>query len=124
MNKLLLIAVAGGLGSLARYGLTGLVQRLDGVGFAWGTPVVNLCGCFLFGLIWSLAEERMMISGETRAVVLTGFMGAFTTFSTYIFETGELLRDAQYGLAAWNVGFQTVGGLIIFFIGLAAGRYV
>ncbi|MGC9327644.1 MAG: fluoride efflux transporter FluC, partial [Candidatus Hinthialibacter sp.] len=110
--------------SLARYGLAGLVQRLDGVGFAWGTPVVNLSGCFFFGLIWSLAEERIMISGETRAIVLTGFMGAFTTFSTYIFETGELLRDAQYGLAAWNIGFQTVGGLFLFFMGLAAGRYV
>ncbi len=124
MQKLLLIAIAGGMGSLARYGLSGLVQWFDGIGFAWGTPVVNLLGCFLFGMIWTLAEERMLISGETRAIVLTGFMGAFTTFSTYIFETSELLRDAEYGMALWNIGFQTIGGLVVFFLGMATGRMV
>jgi fluoride exporter len=124
MQKLLLIAIAGGMGSLARYGLSGFVQWLDGTGFAWGTPVVNLLGCFMFGMIWTLAEERMMISGETRAIVLTGFMGAFTTFSTYIFETSELLRNAEYGMALWNIGFQTIGGLVVFFLGMATGRIV
>ena len=121
-KKLVLIALAGGIGSLARYGLAGLVQRWAGIGFAWGTPVVNLAGCFLFGMIWSLAEERMLISGETRAILLVGFLGSFTTFSTYMFETGELLRDAQWKLAAGNVCLQTFGGLIGFFAGLAMGR--
>ncbi|MFB3785659.1 MAG: CrcB family protein [bacterium] len=121
-KKLVLIALTGGLGSLARYGLAGLVQRWAGSGFAWGTPVVNLLGCFLFGVIWSLAEERILISGETRAILLVGFLGAFTTFSTYVFETGELLRDAQWRWAAGNVCLQTFGGLAAFFAGLAGGR--
>ncbi len=122
MYKLLLIALAGGMGSLARYGLSGIVQRLMGSGFAWGTASVNVLGCLLFGVVWSMTEESTLISGETRAIILVGFMGAFTTFSTFIFETGEMMRDSQWILALGNVAGQTVLGLAVFFIGLAIGR--
>jgi CrcB protein len=124
IKKLLLIALAGGMGSLARYGLSGLVQNIAGGKFAWGTATVNVLGCFLFGTIWSLTEEKMLISGETRAIILTGFMGAFTTFSTYIFETGELMRDSQWILATTNIFAQIIIGLFCFFIGLSVGRIV
>jgi CrcB protein len=122
MTKLVSLAAAGALGTLARYGLAGLVQRLHDSGFPWGTLAVNVLGCLFFGVVWSLAEERLVISGETRLVVLIGFMGAFTTFSTYAFETGAMLRDAEWLLAAVNVASQNLLGVAGFFLGIAIGR--
>jgi fluoride exporter len=116
------LALAGAIGTLARYGLGGLVQRICGESFPWGTLTVNAVGCFLFGVVWTLAEDRLVLSGETRFIVLTGFMGAFTTFSTFTFETGELLRDSEWLLAMGNILGQNVLGLILLFLGLAVGR--
>lgn len=121
-QRILLIALAGALGTLARYGLGGLVQRIMGGTLPWGTLAVNVLGCFLFGVIWTLANERLVITEETRLVVLGGFMGAFTTFSTFIFDTGGFMRDAQWLLATGNVAVQTVTGLVFLFIGISAGR--
>ena len=121
-QKLLLLFFAGGAGTLARYGLDGLVQRLAGSSFPWGIAAVNLLGCFLFGLIGAMAAERGLISDETRIILLVGFMGAFTTFSTLIGETGGFLGDGQWFFAAANFTLQNAGGLIVYFLGLAAGR--
>lgn len=122
MQKLLLIGLAGALGALARYSLGGLVQRFTGATFPWGTFVVNIIGAFLFGLIWSLVEQRLVISVEARVIILSGFLGAFTTFSSFMFETSSLIGEAQWGLALLNVGGQIVLGLAAMFLGLAAGR--
>ena len=122
VQQLVLLAVAGGLGALARYGLAGAASRVYGTGFPWGTFIVNAIGCFLFGVIWSLAEERLLLDAGSRAVILTGFMGAFTTFSTFIFETGELIRADQWLLAIGNLGGQMVVGLVFLFIGIGVGR--
>lgn len=124
LQKLALLALAGGMGSLARYGLAGFVQRLSGMSFPWGTVVVNLTGCFMAGLLWSLFENRWSVSGETRTIVLVGFMGAFSTFSTLIFETSDLLRQAQWLHAAANLTIQNGVGLIALFMGAALGRLV
>ena len=122
-KEVFLLAIAGALGALSRYGLSGLVQLLAGERFAWGTLVVNALGCFLFGFIWMLAaEERTLISAQTRFVVLTGFMGAFTTFSTFAFETSRYLNDSQWALAAANLIGQNGLGLICVLLGMAAGR--
>ncbi len=120
--KILLIALAGAAGTLARYWIGGLVQRSSGSAFPWGTFTVNMLGCFLFGLVWSLAEERMVISAEARVVILVGFMGALTTFSSFVFETGTLMRDSQWALAFGNIALENVTGLVILFLGFAAGR--
>jgi len=121
-QKLAWLAAAGALGTLSRYGLGGLVQRLHESGFPWGTLAVNALGCLLFGFVWTLAEERLVISGEARLVVLVGFMGAFTTFSTYAFETGAMLRDSEWALAAANMLTQNLLGVACFFAGTAIGR--
>jgi CrcB protein len=117
-----MLAAAGALGTLARYGLGGMVQRATNSSFPWGTLAVNALGSFLFGFVWSLAEERLVISGETRFIILTGFMGAFTTFSTFSFETSTMLRDTEWLLAAGNVLGQVVLGLLLVFVGLFVGR--
>jgi len=122
--KLVLMMLAGSAGTLTRYLLGGLVQRLTGGAFPWGTFAVNMTGTFLFGLVWSLAEERLVISGQARAVILVGFMGAFTTFSSLMFETGELMRDSQWALALGNLLLQNIVGIIFLFLGLALGRLI
>jgi CrcB protein len=123
MREFTLLVVAGAIGTLLRYALGGAVQRWIGSDFPWGTLAVNALGCFLFGVVWTTAEERLLISGQTRFILLTGFMGAFTTFSTYAFETAGLLRDSQWLLAAANLLGQNALGLACVFLGFLAGRW-
>ncbi len=124
LKELMWIAVAGAIGTLCRYWLSGLVQKLGGASFPWGTFAVNASGCLLFGLMWSLCEERMVVSGQTRMIVLTGFMGAFTTFSTFAFESAAMLEDSQWTLALVNAVGQNLIGISCILIGLAAGRWL
>ena len=124
MTKILWIAAGGAAGTLMRYFLGGLVQRVAGGGFPWGTFAVNMAGCFLFGLVWALIEERSLLAPSVRFVALVGFMGAFTTFSTFMFETGALVRESQWMLAFANIALQNVVGIVFLFLGLFAGRAV
>lgn len=123
-HKLIWLAVAGAVGALARYGLAGFVQRLYAGGFPIGTVAVNVAGCFLFGLLWAVLEDKVQVGGEMRAVLFTGFLGAFTTFSTFIFETRQLLVESQYVLAVVNVGVQNTLGLVSLILGFAIGRLI
>ncbi|MGB7622621.1 MAG: fluoride efflux transporter CrcB [Terriglobia bacterium] len=122
MHKLILLASVGACGTLTRYFLQGWVQRLFGGELPWGTLAVNSLGCFAFGLIWAIAEERFLIKPELRTILLIGFLGSFTTFSSFIFETAELFRDTQWQMAILNLVGQNVLGLILFFVGLFLGR--
>lgn len=122
LHKILLLALAGAGGALARYWLSGAVQGVMGRDFPWGTAAVNLLGCLLFGLVWVMADERQLIRAEFRVILLVGFMGSFTTFSSLIFETGELMRGTQWAYAALNLLGQNVLGFAAFFVGAALGR--
>lgn len=122
--KLLWLAVGGGLGTVSRYGLSGLAQRLSNTLFPWGTLAVNILGCLAFGILWSAFENRIQISPEYRLIILTGFMGAFTTFSTFMFETGQLMREGQYLWALGNIGLQNGIGIIAVFLGLLIGKFI
>lgn len=124
MTRLAWLFLAGGIGALTRFSLAGLIQRWSGSSFPLGTFVINIIGCLLFGWIWSLAEERLLISGETRFILLTGFIGAFTTFSTFAFESSGLLRDSEWLLAAGNILGQTVLGMFAILAGMALGRFL
>lgn len=118
--KIILIAVAGTVGTLSRYWLSGFTHRLFGSDFAYGTLAVNVTGCLLFGLVWALAEERMALSVVARTVILVGFMGAFTTFSTFAFETMNYVKDSQLMLAFLNVAANCVLG----FAAIVAGTWI
>ncbi|MBI5885147.1 MAG: fluoride efflux transporter CrcB [Deltaproteobacteria bacterium] len=122
--KIILIALAGALGTLARWWLAGYVQNSAGGAFPWGTFAVNMAGCFLFGAVWSAAEERMLIGPLARIVILSGFMGAFTTFSSYMFETASLMRESQWLYAFGNIALQNITGIIFIALGFVAGRAV
>ena len=124
LAKIFPIALAGAAGTLSRYALAGWVHRMNATSFPWGTLAVNLSGCFVAGLLWSLFENRWPVSGETRAIIMIGFMGAFTTFSAFILETGELVRAAQWLAAAANIAAQNGLGFIGLMAGIMLGRMV
>lgn len=112
------------MGAMARYGLAGAVQRWIGQGFPWGTAAVNILGSFVFGLIWAFAMDRGNLHPDVRSLVFVGFLGSFTTFSTFISETGHLLSDGQMLMGMGNVLFQVLVGTLLFFGGMAVGRMV
>ena len=122
-QQLVLLALAGAAGTLARFGLQGLVQLAAGASFPWGTFVVNIVGCLAFGVVWGLAQ-RQAISAEARTIILVGFMGAFTTFSSFIFESSAMLEQREYLYMAANLVGQNVIGIAAFLLGLAAGKAV
>lgn len=88
VTRILMLALTGAAGAVARYAFAGLIQKLSGASFPFGTLAVNMAGCLLFGIVWSLFEGKIL-SPDTRLLILVGFMGAFTTFSTFTFETAS-----------------------------------
>ena len=123
-QRVLWIGFAGALGTLARYGLSNFVQSVTGGHLPWGTMFVNVVGCFLFGLVFTLADERAMLSDDTRLIILGGFMGAFTTFSTFSLETLNLLNAGEMHKALLNIFLSVTLCLIATWIGMAAARQI
>ncbi len=121
MRELLLIAGAGALGSLGRYGVSEWAKRAFGEGFPVGTLMVNAVGSILLGLIAGLAIGGA-ISREAKLAIGVGFCGAFTTFSTFSVETLSLAQDGKLGRAAANVGLSLVLGLLGAWLGLWVAR--
>jgi fluoride exporter len=121
-QKLVLLSLAGVAGTLARFALSSVVQHLAGKSFPWGTLAVNALGCFLFGLVVGLATDPARISPDGRLILLTGFMGAFTTYSTFAFETTELLQQTQWGVAAINLAAQSILGVGLMVAGMRLGE--
>ncbi len=109
---------------MSRYWLSGVVQRLAGTNFPFGTFAVNLLGCLFFGTVWGFFESRLLPGSGIRLMVLTGFMGAFTTFSTYMFETAQLVKFSQIAMALANVVGQSLAGLTLVLCGIALGRLI
>jgi len=106
---LIYVMVGGALGAAARYGLSGWVQDWSGSTFPWGTLVVNVSGSFLIGLSVHLLEA-LPVSVEMRALVTIGLLGAFTTFSTFSYETLMLAREGLWGRAlAYTFGSLSLG---------------
>ena len=113
MQKYLLIALGGALGAVARYWVGSTVGSRLGIRVPFGTMIVNLSACLALGFTLTWLGQRMEISNAWRYLISVGFIGAYSTFSTYEWETLETLRSGAYVLA----GAYTVGSLIL---GLAA----
>ena len=113
----LLVAVGGAVGAMARFGVAEIVQRLAPPPFPWATFVINLAGCFVFGVLAGWSELRTPLSPEARALLLVGVLGGFTTFSSFGYETWLLLRDGRGLLAAVNAGGQVMLGVALVWVG-------
>ena len=116
------IAVAGALGAMARYGLDELIGRRAGA-FPWGIFVVNITGAFLIGFAVEALEPRFEESW-VRAAVVTGFLGAYTTFSTFSLDTYRLLEEGHTAQAGLNAFGTLAAGLVAVWFGLKIGRTV
>ena len=111
--------IAGGIaGTLSRYMLAGVVCQLVGTRFPYGTLLVNSLGCFLAGFLITLADGKLYLDANTRLLLFTGFCGAFTTFSTFILETAQLVREGQMPAAFVNITASVVAGFVLFALGV------
>jgi CrcB protein len=116
--KIFLIALFGTIGTLARYGLQGLVQTRMGTTFPWGTLVINLTGCLLLGFIGQLTLNRMIISSDMRIAIAIGFFGGYTTFSSFAWETAKLLETGEWLRATTYVALSVFAGLLLSVAGI------
>ena len=107
---------------MARYGLNNWVQRTLDLGFPWGLLVTNSIGCFVFGLVWSLEEQRGWMSPDARLVVLVGFLGAFTTLSTFAFDTVHLARSGEWVEAVGNLILTNTLAAVLVLAGIWLGK--
>ncbi len=123
MQRLLLIALAGAVGTLCRYGVTVAAERLAGSRFPFGTLSVNLLGSLMFGVVFTLFRERARIEPGTAAIILVGFMGAFTTFSSYVADSERLMAAHRIGALALNLVVQNAGGIACFLLGAGLARF-
>lgn len=119
---ILLIGLGGFAGAIARYALDGAVADRVAGAFPWGTLVVNVSGSFLLGLLFVLTAERAILPADFRGPVLIGFIGAYTTFSTYMLESLALAESGAMALALANVLGSIALGLLAVSAGVILGR--
>ncbi len=116
------IAIAGALGALARYGVSLAALRWFGSDFPAGTLIVNLVGCLCLGFLAELTLDDPTIATRTRAIIGTGFFGAFTTFSTFGVETFRAIEAGEWNIAALNIALNVVVGLLAVSLGFSFAR--
>jgi CrcB protein len=122
--SILLIGVGGFAGAIARYVVDGVVADRTGGGFPWGTLVINVSGSFLLGLLFALTAERAIFPADIRGPLMIGFLGAYTTFSTWMLESWGLIESGSYLPAIANLGGSVVVGLVAVAAGLVIGRAI
>jgi fluoride exporter len=124
MYKILLIGIAGLCGTLARYYLSGWADQWWGGTFPFGTLIVNAIGCLAVGFLFHATEEKYLIDPAVRSAVLVGFLGGFTTFSSFAVQSFSLLRGGEIFLASLNILVSNIGGVILVWLGYALSRAV
>ena len=121
MFKILSLMLGGALGTAARYGYGGMVQKITGGTFPYGTLAINLTGSFFAGLLWGLFEDSVT-SPVLRVFLFIGILGGFTTFSTYALESFHLVRDGEYKWVMLNMLASNIGGILLVFAGYWLAR--
>ncbi len=119
--NVLLVALGGAIGSAARYLVGAIIANRFGPDFPWGTFIVNVSGSFLIGVILSLVGGGQLPAGA-RLFLAVGVMGGYTTFSTYNYETLQLIQGGEFGAATFNTLGQVVAGLVGVYLGVILGR--
>ncbi len=122
MMLILWIALGGALGAVSRYLLTALVNQIPIGPWKMGTLAVNLIGCFLLGLVWARADLKMQLEAPVAIALMGGFLGAFTTFSTFALQTAALAKQSDYAWAAVNLVTHNGLGIAMIFAGMAVAH--
>ncbi|MEG6584889.1 fluoride efflux transporter CrcB [Dendrosporobacter sp. 1207_IL3150] len=122
MEKLLLVAIGGGIGASTRYLVSSWAVERFGSGFPYGTLIVNVAGCFIIGMFMVITTEKFVVNPYWRLLVTVGFLGGLTTFSSYSYETFKLLEEASTTIALYNVFFNLITGFVATWLGIALAR--
>jgi fluoride exporter len=112
MMNIFIIGIGGFVGAVSRYGLSLWIGQRWGRTFPLGTFVINVSGSFLIGLLMTVMAERFTVNPQWRLLLVVGFLGAYTTFSTFEYETGALLKDSEWAFAMLNIILSVVVGFI------------
>jgi CrcB protein len=124
MREFILIAIGAALGANARYWLSTWFAGRFGPEFPWGTLFINVSGGLVIGLVLTVLNQRLVSDPTARLLLVTGFLGAYTTFSTFTYETMRLLQDGEYGPALFNAAGSVALGLAATFGGMIVGRWL
>ena len=123
MLKILSIGIGGFIGAILRYGMAEYISLNSGSFYPWGTFSVNLLGAFTIGFLWK-ALEYVPINADLKALIFVGMIGAFTTFSTFMFETVKLLQDSEYLYALTYLFGSIVFGLVAVYLGIFSVKFI
>lgn len=119
---LVLVGIGGFFGAIARRVLDLAIAERNPTAFPLGTFVINVSGAFVLGLLFAWAIERDVLPAEIRGPLMIGFLGAYTTFSTYMLESWRLVEDGAWQLAVLNLGGSVLAGVVAVVAGLVIGR--
>ena len=122
--RYLLLAASGAAGTITRYLFREWTHGLFGHHFPYGTLIVNVSGCFLIGVIGTLVDHKAVLGANARYIFMIGFLGAFTTFSSFTYETWVLFKDGHALLAGWNVLSSLLGCFTGLALGIWCARFV
>ena len=124
LHKYLFIAIGGALGSIARYVVGSTITNRMGTRFPYGTFVINMSGSFLIGLVITILADKTQSSGNWRYLIPIGFIGGYTTFSAFEYETFRLFQDGQILTAGLNVALSVIVGFVGVWAGAVTGRAI
>jgi CrcB protein len=124
MYELIAIALGGALGAISRYLVVGLVTDYMGKSFPFGTMTVNITGSFFIGMLYVLVVQKLHLAPELKAILVVGFLGSFTTFSTFSLETFSLIERGHFTQAGIYLVGSVVLGLLAVWAGITAGKFL
>lgn len=122
MLKIVAVAVGGSIGATTRYLVSTWAAGRFGTGFPYGTLIVNIVGCFIIGMFMTAATERFIINPYWRLIVTVGFVGGLTTFSSYSYETFQLLEDGSITMVMYNIFGNLILGFFATWLGISMAR--
>lgn len=124
MSRYVMIAIGGAIGAIARYQIAAVIQARIPVGFPYGTFVVNVTGCLIMGFVTALLTERLVVHPNWRFLIPIGFVGAYTTFSTFELETFRAVSEGAWPVAAANIIGSCLAGYVALWAGFVIARTV
>lgn len=122
--KILMVGAGGFVGAVARYTLSDWVHRFSKGSFPHGTLIVNVLGCFFIGILMGWVQVRHDLTPNQRLILITGFLGSLTTFSTFGYETLALLENGYLKLGLGNIATNLVLGILSVYLGVIAVKFL